>query len=78
MHNVLQCLPLALYIFKVKKKCIKYAVHKAGTEVFGSLCSYEQEAIELLNDLKDNIVSMPMSEKSKFRVVKIEVTWDED
>lgn len=62
----------------MKKKCIKYAVHKAGTEVFGSLCSYEQEAIDLLNDLKDNVVSMPMSEKSKFRVVKIEVMWDED
>lgn len=61
----------------MKKTCIKYAVHKAGTEVFGSLCSYESEALELLDDLKKNIISMPEEEKEKFKVVKIALSWDE-
>lgn len=61
----------------MKKTCKKYAVHKAGTEIFGSLCSYEQEAVDLLNDLNANVISMPASEKSKFKVVEVEISWDE-
>ena len=61
----------------MKKTCTKYAVHKDGTEVFGSLCSYESEALELLDDLKKNIISMPEEEKKKFRVVKVSLSWDE-
>lgn len=62
----------------MKKTCIKYAVHKTGTEIFGSLCSYESEALELLDELKKNIISMPEEEKAKFKVVEVELAWHED
>ena len=61
----------------MKKTCIKYAVHKTGSEIFGSLCSYESEALELLDELKKNIISMPEEEKAKFKVVEVELTWDD-
>lgn len=62
----------------MKKSCIKYAVHKLGTNIFGSLCSYEDEANDLLQDLKMNIVNMPEDEKAKYVVAKVEVSWNED
>ena len=61
----------------MKKTCIKYAVHKTGTEIFGSLCSYESEALELLDELKKNIISMPEEEKAKFKVVEVSLSWDD-
>ena len=62
----------------MKKTCVKYAIHKLGTEIFGSLCSYESEARELLDDLKKNILNMSDEEKSKYVVAKVEVSWNED
>ncbi len=61
----------------MKKTCKKYAVHKDGTMVFGSLCSFKDEAEDLLQELKKSIITMPESEKSKFRVVEVELSWDE-
>ena len=62
----------------MKKTCKKYAVHKSGTEIFGSLCSYKEEAEDLLHDLQANILNMPDAEKSKFKVVELDICWDED
>lgn len=62
----------------MKHSCIKYAVHKEGTNIFGSLCTYESEAQDLLNDLKTNIINMPEEEKEKFKVAKVELVWYED
>ena len=62
----------------MRKSCTRYAVHKAGTELFGSLCSYESEAQDLLDDLQKNILNMPADEKKKFHVAKVEISWDED
>ena len=62
----------------MKKSCIRYAVHKSGTEMFGSLCTYESEAKDLLEDLKKNIINMSDEEKSRFHVVQLEVSWNED
>lgn len=61
----------------MKKTCIKYAVHKTGTKIFGSLCSFKSEALELLDELKKNIISMPEEEKAKFKVVEVTLTWDD-
>lgn len=63
----------------MKKTCIKYAIHKRGTSIFGSLCSYEDEAQELLDDLCKNIRNVSEEEeKSKYYVAKVELSWDED
>ena len=62
----------------MKKSCKKYAVHKLGSEIFGSLCSYREEAKDLLRDLQKNILNMPKSEKDKFKVVEVELFWNED
>lgn len=62
----------------MEKSCKKYAIHKDGTEIFGSLCSYRSGAEDLLQDLKRNIINMPESEKSKFRVVEVELCWNEN
>jgi len=61
----------------MKKTCIKYAVHKTGSEIFGSLCSYKSEALELLDELKKNIISMPEEEKAEFKVVEVTLIWDD-
>ena len=63
---------------QMKKSCKKFAIHKDGTMVFGSLCSFRDEAEDLLQDLKKNIINMPENEKAKFRVTEVELTWDED
>ena len=62
----------------MKKSCKKYAIHKDGTEIFGSLCSFKSEAEDLLQDLKHNIINMPESEKSKIRVGEVELCWNEN
>ena len=62
----------------MKKTCTKYAIHKQGTSIFGSLCSYKDEAQALLDDLHKNILNMPEEEKSKYHVAKVELSWDED
>ena len=62
----------------MKKSCKKYAVHKLGSEIFGSLCSFREEAEDLLQDLQKNIINMPKSEKDKFKVIELELTWNED
>ena len=62
----------------MKKSCKKFAIHKEGTMIFGSLCSFKSEAEDLLHDLQANIINMPEKEKSRFRVVEVELTWDED
>lgn len=62
----------------MKKTCIKYAIHKQGTNIFGSLCSYEDEAQDLLDDLRKNILNMSEEEKSKYRIAKVELSWNED
>lgn len=61
----------------MQKVITRWAVHKKGTEQLGYLCSYEQEAIDMLNDLKKNILNMPKKEIEKYQVVKVQVTWDE-
>ena len=61
----------------MKKTCTKYAVHKTDTNIFGSLCSFKSEALELLDELKKNIISMPEEEKAKFNVVEVTLTWDD-
>lgn len=62
----------------MKKTCKKYAVHKSGTEVFGSLCSYREEALDLLHDLQANIVNMPEEEKRKFYVAEVNLEWNDE
>ena len=61
----------------MKKTVTRWAVHKTGTEQLGYLCSFEQEAVDMLNDLKKNILNMPKEEIEKYQVVKVQVTWDE-
>lgn len=61
----------------MKKTVTRWAVHKQGTEQLGYLCSYRQEAIDMLDDLHKNIVSMPKEEIEKYRVVEVQVSWDE-
>ena len=61
----------------MKKTATRWAVHKAGTEQLGYLCSYKQEAIDMLDDLRKNIVSMPKEDIEKYKVVEVQVSWDE-
>lgn len=61
----------------MKKVMTRWAVHKKGTEQLGYLCSFEQEAVDVLNDLKKNILNMSKEEIEKYQVVKVQVTWDE-
>ena len=61
----------------MKKTVTRWAVHKAGTEQLGYLCSYKQEAVDMLDDLRKNIVSMPKEDIEKYKVVEVQVTWDE-
>ena len=55
----------------------KWAVHKAGTNQFGYLCSFKEEAEHMLEDLKKDIINMPKSEIEKYYVVELEITWEE-
>ena len=61
----------------MKKTCKKWAVHKLGTKQFGCLCSFKEEAEDMLNDLHDSIKTMPDAERERFHVVEVEVSWNE-
>lgn len=61
----------------MRHTCKKYAVHKAGTEMFGSLCSFKAEAQDLLDDLHKNIKLKTEDEKSRYHIVEVELSWDE-
>lgn len=60
-----------------KKTVAKWAVHKAGTSQFGCLCSFKEEAEDMLKDLHQSILSMPKDERDKYHVVEVTVSWDE-
>jgi len=64
-------------ITKTTKTITRWAVHKQGTEQFGYLCSFKSEAENMLNDLKKDILNMPDSEKAKYSVVEVTVSWSE-
>ncbi len=55
----------------------RWAVHKSGTEQLGYLCSFKSEAEELLADMRKNILSMPKAQIDRYKVIEVEVTWDE-
>ena len=55
----------------------KWAVHKSGTNQLGYLCSFKEEADDMLRDLHQNILSMPKEERDKYKVVEVHVSWDE-
>lgn len=60
------------------RKCVKkWAVHKDGTDQLGCLCSFKEEAEEMLADLHRSILHMPEEDRKKFRVVEVEVSWNE-
>ena len=61
----------------MKKTVTRWAIHKVGTEQLGYLCSYKQEAVDMLDDLRKNIVSMPKEDIEKYKVVEVQVTWNE-
>ena len=56
---------------------VKYAVHKEGTAQFGCLCSFKDEAEQMLADLKKEIARMPKDELSKYHVVEVTLSWNE-
>lgn len=62
----------------MQKTVTKWAVHKNGTVQFGYLCSFKEEAEQMLRDLKKDIHDMPKAEIDKYHVVKVTVAWDEN
>ena len=60
-----------------KKSTTKWAVHKAGTESFGYLCSFKDEAEHMLGDLHRDVYNMPKEELDKYHVVEVTLSWDE-
>lgn len=60
-----------------KKTITRWAVHKAGTEQLGYLCSFKDEAERMLEDLKKDVYQMPKIELDKYRVVEVQVSWIE-
>jgi len=61
----------------MKKHAVKWAVHKAGTEQLGCLCSFREEAEDMLADLHKSILHMPEEDRQKFKVVEVSVSWEE-
>lgn len=61
-----------------KKTVTRWAVHKDGTEQLGYLCSFKDEAEQMLEDLKKDVKSMPSSELEKYHVVEVTVSWEEN
>lgn len=59
------------------KTVTRWAVHKSGTEQLGYLCSFKNEAENMLSDLHANILNMPEEERKKYKVVEVTVSWDE-
>ena len=62
----------------MRKTCKKYAVHKAGTEMFGCLCISRTEAEDVLMNMRKNAQSINEEEKSNFKVIEVELSWNED
>ena len=60
-----------------KKTATKWALHKLGTNQFGYMCSFQNEAEQMLDDLKKDVLHMPEKELKKYKVVKIALSWDE-
>ena len=60
-----------------KKTITKWAIHKSGTEQLGYLCSFKDEAEQMLEDLKKDVYQMPKNELDKYRVVEVQVSWAE-
>lgn len=60
------------------KTFTRWAIHKAGTEQLGYLCSLKSEAEDMLRDLHTSIYNMPGAEKSRYKVVEVKVEIIED
>ena len=60
-----------------KKTVTRWAVHKAGTDQLGYLCSFKDEAEHMLEDLRRDVKSMPSNELEKYHVVEVTVSWEE-
>lgn len=61
----------------MQKSVTKWAVHKAGTDNFGYMCSFKDEAEQMLKDLHQDVLNMPENELAKYRVAEVTLTWDE-
>lgn len=61
----------------MQKTITRWAIHKAGTEQLGYLCSFKDEADDMLRDMHKDIITMSEAEKSKYRVVEVKVSWEE-
>ena len=61
----------------MQKSATKWAIHKHGTDQFGHLCSYRDEAEDMFADLKKDIIHMPESELKKYHVAEVTLVWDE-
>lgn len=61
----------------MQKTITRWAIHKAGTERLGYLCSFKDEADDMLRDMHKDIITMSEAEKSKYRVVEVKVSWEE-
>ena len=60
-----------------KKTITRWAIHKAGTEQLGYLCSFKDEAERMLEDLKKDIYQASSLEIEKYKVVEVQVSWTE-
>lgn len=60
------------------KTFTRWAIHKAGTEQLGHLCSLKSEAEDMLRDLHTSIYNMPRAEKARYKVVEVKVEIIED
>lgn len=61
----------------MQRTTTKWAVHKAGTNSFGYMCSFKEEAEQILADLHHNILHMSEDELKKYHVVEVKMTWNE-
>lgn len=55
----------------------RWCVHKIGTGQLGVLCSFKEEAEDLLRNLKSDLIRMAPEEKAKYVVVEVEVKFQE-
>ena len=61
----------------MQKTVTKWTVHKTGTNSFGYMCSYKDEAEQMLKDLHRDVLNMPKNELDKYKVVEVTLAWDE-
>lgn len=61
----------------MQKTTKKWAVHKSGTNQFGYMCSFREEAEQMLEDMKKDILNMPKSEIDRYHVVEVDLVWNE-